>query len=166
MFHAGHANILEKAKELGDYLLVGIYNDAIVNHFRGGTHPVLNLNERVLSVLACKFVDDVIIDPPYTITAEFIKQMNITAVVTGTKTENASCKDRKAMEEEDEVFKVAKEMKLLVKLDSGSDFEMTGLLQRVHEDSVRLEKKVKKKMEAEGEFYKEKHGLEDYDTSN
>merc|ERR1712195_262701 len=166
MFHAGHANILEKAKELGDYLLVGIYNDAIVNHFRGGTHPVLNLNERVLSVLACKYVDDVIIDPPYKITAEFIKQMNITAVVTGKKTESQLDQDRSAMEEHDEVFQVAKDMNILITMESGSNFEMSGLLKRVHLDSVRLEKKVKKKMMAEGEFYKEKHGLKDYDTTN
>ena len=59
MFHSGHAKILEKAKKLGDYLLVGIYNDGIINQHRGGTHPVLNLQERVLSVLACKYVDDV-----------------------------------------------------------------------------------------------------------
>ena len=45
-------------------------------------------------------------------------------------------------------------------------FLSSGLLKRVHLDSVRLEKKVKKKMMAEGEFYKEKHGLKDYDTTN
>ena len=53
-------------------------------------------------MLACKYVDDVIIDPPYKITAEFIKQMNITAVVTGKKTESQLDQDRSAMEEHDE----------------------------------------------------------------
>ena len=41
-------------------------------------------------------------------------------------------------------------------------FLSSGLLERVHLDSVRLEKKVKKKMIAEAEHYKEKHGLEVY----
>ena len=64
------------------------------------------------------------------------------------------------------VFQVAKDMNILITMESGSNFEMSGLLERVHQDSVRLEKKVKKKMMAEGEFYKEKHGLKDYDTTN
>jgi ethanolamine-phosphate cytidylyltransferase len=157
MFHSGHASILEKAKQLGDYLLVGIHNDGIVNHHRGGTHPVLNLNERVLSVLACKHVDDVVIDPPYVITQEMIAALNITAVVSGTKNE--------AAKSEEHVFKVPKEMGILKIVESGSDFNMSSLLKRIHINHVRLEKKVKKKMVAEAEHYKEKHGLEDYDTS-
>ena len=35
MFHAGHVEILKAAKQLGDYLLVGIDNDAKVNRHRG-----------------------------------------------------------------------------------------------------------------------------------
>ena len=159
MFHSGHAKILEKAKQLGDYLLVGIYNDGIVNSKRGGTHPVLNLNERVLSVLACKHVDDVVIDPPYVITAEMIAALNITVVVTGTKTESGQD------EEEYNIFKVAKDMDILRTVESGSEFNMSSLLARIHENHVRLEKKVKKKMLAEAEHYKEKHGLEEYDTN-
>ena len=159
MFHSGHAKILEKAKKLGDYLLVGIYNDGIVNRHRGGTHPVLNLNERVLSVLACKHVDDVVIDPPYVITAEMIAALNITAVVTGIQTEN-----EKGQDEEDGIFRVAKEMGILVTVESGSNFNMTSLLKRIHANHVRLEAKVKKKMVAEAEHYKEKHGLEEYET--
>jgi ethanolamine-phosphate cytidylyltransferase len=50
MFHAGHASILKAAKAMGDFLLVGVLNDGICNYYRGGSHPVLNLNERVLSV--------------------------------------------------------------------------------------------------------------------
>lgn len=30
--------------------------------------PIMTLHERVLSVLGCKYVDDVLIDAPYTIT--------------------------------------------------------------------------------------------------
>ena len=49
-------HVARQARALGDYLLVGVLNDGVCNHYRGGSHPILNLNERVLSVLACKCV--------------------------------------------------------------------------------------------------------------
>eukprot|EP01032_Pedospumella_encystans_P010428 gene10428-12188_t len=54
MFHAGHIEILEKARKLGDYVIVGVHNDSIVNQRRGMNLPIMNLHERVLSVLGCK----------------------------------------------------------------------------------------------------------------
>lgn len=50
------------------FLIVGVHNDQIVNKHRGGNFPIMNLHERVLSVLGCKYVDDVLIDAPYQIT--------------------------------------------------------------------------------------------------
>lgn len=68
MFHAGHVSILRKARELGDYLIVGVHSDEVVNTQRGYNMPIMNLNERVLSVLGCVHVDDVLIDAPLKIT--------------------------------------------------------------------------------------------------
>ncbi len=54
LFHIGHLDFLEKAKELGNFLIVGIHTDFGVNQYKGGNYPIMNLHERVLSVLACK----------------------------------------------------------------------------------------------------------------
>jgi len=54
LFHIGHVDFLEKVKELGDYLIVGLHTDQEVNRYRGSNYPIMNLHERVLSVLACK----------------------------------------------------------------------------------------------------------------
>lgn len=54
LFHIGHLDFLEKASALGDYLIVGLHTDPVVNHYKGGNYPIMNLHERVLSVLACK----------------------------------------------------------------------------------------------------------------
>ena len=35
MFHAGHINILETAREYGDYIIVGVHNDSVINSRRG-----------------------------------------------------------------------------------------------------------------------------------
>lgn len=50
------------------FLIVGVHNDQIVNRYRGSNMPIMNLHERVLSVLGCKYVDDVLIDAPFVIT--------------------------------------------------------------------------------------------------
>lgn len=38
----------------GDYVIVGVHNDQVVNAQRGSNLPIMNLHERVLSVLGCK----------------------------------------------------------------------------------------------------------------
>jgi cytidyltransferase-like protein len=50
----GHIKILKKAKEVGDFLIVGIHDDDTINKHKGSNYPVLNLQERVLNVLAIK----------------------------------------------------------------------------------------------------------------
>ncbi|CAG2063345.1 unnamed protein product, partial [Timema podura] len=54
LFHVGHLDFLEKARDQGDYLIVGLHTDPIVNRYKGSNYPIMNLHERVLSVLACK----------------------------------------------------------------------------------------------------------------
>lgn len=56
MFHAGHVEFLEKAKKFGDYLIVGIHSDAVVNSHRGLNYPLMSMHERALSVLGCKVI--------------------------------------------------------------------------------------------------------------
>lgn len=54
LFHVGHVDLLEKCHELGSYIIVGLHNDWDVNRYKGKNYPIMNLQERVLSVLACK----------------------------------------------------------------------------------------------------------------
>jgi ethanolamine-phosphate cytidylyltransferase len=81
MYNAGHVQLLAKAKAMGDYLIVGIYNDDVVNSYSGSNLPILNQNERVLSVLGCSFVNDVLISAPPSITAEMMSTLDIAVVV-------------------------------------------------------------------------------------
>ncbi|HPG40905.1 MAG TPA: D-glycero-beta-D-manno-heptose 1-phosphate adenylyltransferase [bacterium] len=61
ILHAGHVIYLEKAKALGDVLVVGLNSDASVRKNKGPLRPVVEENQRarVLSALSC--VDYVII---------------------------------------------------------------------------------------------------------
>ena len=51
-------------------MYVGIYDDTLVQQERGTYWPIQNLQERTLNVLACKWVDEVIIGCPWEITEE------------------------------------------------------------------------------------------------
>lgn len=54
LFHIGHLDFLEQAKKHGEYLIVGLHTDPVVNNYKGSNYPIMNIHERVLSVLACK----------------------------------------------------------------------------------------------------------------
>lgn len=54
VFHVGHLDFLEQARNEGDFLIVGLHTDPVVNRYKGSNYPIMNLHERVLSVLACK----------------------------------------------------------------------------------------------------------------
>lgn len=59
ILHRGHINILVKAKELGDKLVVGIQEDRAVFESKAQM-PALSTEERVAQMRALPFVDEVI----------------------------------------------------------------------------------------------------------
>merc|ERR1712088_485526 len=54
LFHVGHLDFLEKVHKLfpSTFIIVGLHTDQEVNRYRGANNPIMNLNERTLSVLA------------------------------------------------------------------------------------------------------------------
>ena len=60
-----------------DMLIVGLHTDLVVNRYKGSNYPIMNLHERVLSVLACRYVNQVIIGAPYKVTEELVKQFKV-----------------------------------------------------------------------------------------
>ncbi len=57
LFHIGHAQYLEKAKELGDVLIVGVDSDERVKKRKGPDRPIVPENERVLILSHCRHAD-------------------------------------------------------------------------------------------------------------
>jgi ethanolamine-phosphate cytidylyltransferase len=49
----------------GDYVIAGVHGDSVVNSHRGMNLPIMNLHERVLSVLGCKVSIYIIITYDY-----------------------------------------------------------------------------------------------------
>ena len=59
MFHIGHLNILRRAKEQCDFLVVGVSTDELVESYKHKT-PIINFEERCAIVEAIKYVDKVV----------------------------------------------------------------------------------------------------------
>lgn len=62
MFHIGHLNILRRAKEQCDYLIVGVSTDELVQHDKNKT-PIIPFENRCKIVEAIKYVDKVVPQP-------------------------------------------------------------------------------------------------------
>lgn len=61
LFHQGHYNLLKRAKELGDYLIVGITTDNF-DLERGKMNTCNNVMERIEAVKATGFADQIVIE--------------------------------------------------------------------------------------------------------
>lgn len=59
LFHIGHLNILKRAKEQCNYLIVGVSTDELVRLYKNKT-PIIPFKERVAIVEAIKYVDRVV----------------------------------------------------------------------------------------------------------
>uniref|UniRef100_A0A0K0EYZ7 choline-phosphate cytidylyltransferase n=1 Tax=Strongyloides venezuelensis TaxID=75913 RepID=A0A0K0EYZ7_STRVS len=81
LFHIGHAKLFEQIKKIipNSILYVGVVKDE--DSFKNkGVYPVMNYPERCEVVRCCRHVDELIMDPPFYPTIEFIDNLNIDIV--------------------------------------------------------------------------------------
>lgn len=59
MFHIGHLNILKRAKERCEYLVVGVSTDELVMEYKNKT-PVISYKDRAAIIASIRYVDKVV----------------------------------------------------------------------------------------------------------
>ncbi|KAF9158707.1 Ethanolamine-phosphate cytidylyltransferase [Mortierella sp. AD011] len=126
LFHTGHIEFLKRAKQMGDYLLVGIHDDQTVNAIKGVNYPLMNLHERVLSVLACRYVDEVVIGAPYSVSDQVLEKVyKVDLVVHGN---TPSLNDANG----EDPYKLAKERNIYVEIDNPQNSVTTeAIIERI-----------------------------------
>jgi len=150
MFHSGHIDILKEAKMMGSYLIAGVFSDALVSEHLGRNSPIMTMNERMLSVIGCKLVDDVLIDAPLIVDDDMIASLRISVVVTADFEDNWSgFQDRQGC---------AASRGILKKLKAIPDaLKLADIVRRLNDNRSRYEKKFEVKKKQEDEYYNERY---------
>lgn len=81
LFHIGHLNILKRAKEQGDYLIVAVSSDAF--NAGKGKKAYYSEDDRMEIVRAIRFVDEVILEESWDQKRKDIQKYEIDAFVMG-----------------------------------------------------------------------------------
>ncbi|BDR38654.1 adenylyltransferase/cytidyltransferase family protein [Escherichia coli] len=82
VFHVGHVNILERARALGDKLVVGVSSDAL-NFSKKNRYPIYSQNDRLRIISSLRFVDEVFLEESLEIKDLYIKEHNANILVMG-----------------------------------------------------------------------------------
>lgn len=146
LFHVGLLDFLEAAKSEGNYLIVGLHTDQVVNRYKGSNYPIMSLHQRVLSVLACRHVDQVIIGAPYKVTNELLEQFKVDIVVHG---------NTNVMMDEDgtDPFSIPRERGIFKAISSGSSITTADIVERIINHRMLYEERNKKKEKKEADCF-------------
>ena len=166
LFNSGHIAALVEARDMGDFLLVGVHDDATVNRLRGHGLPILNLYERTLSLLSCKYVDEVIIGAPFVISEELIKTMNISVVAKGSVSDIANSSGHSAVHisyDEAQVsqvvareYEVPQRLGILREFRSTSPLTALTIIERIIAQRAAFQRRFDKKSKSEEAYIQNK----------
>ena len=151
MFHAGHIEFLEQCRKQGDFLLVGVHSDDVANQRHGANYPIMNLHERVLSVLSCKHVDDVVFGAPWKITKDLLVTFNVSVVCHGRVQES-----RPLPAGMEDPYSLPKEMGILRLVDSPRELKTEQIVERIMKQRADYERKFAKKNASEQQYKQDK----------
>lgn len=158
LFHIGHVETMKKARALGDCLIVGVHDDQTVNLHRGSNYPIMNLYERVLNVLAIKYVDEVVIAAPWNVTEDLLKSLNISIVAQGTisKVDPDYIQKRKQSldyNEEEDPYALPKKLGIYKEVPSERNIETRHIIERIIENRLKHLHKYSKSSTKEQNYY-------------
>lgn len=120
LFHLGHARALQQAKTAfpDTHLIVGVTGNEETHRRKGLT--VLSAAERAESVRHCKWVDEVIEDCPWIVTAEFLEKHGIDYVAHDDLPYGA--------DEGDDIYKPIKEKGMFLVTQRTEGLSTTGII--------------------------------------
>jgi len=75
LIHLGHVDYLEKARQLGDKLVLGLNTDDSVSRFKGPERPLQDQNSRARVLASMQFIDLVVFfneDTPFSLISELV----------------------------------------------------------------------------------------------
>lgn len=163
LFHIGHVEILQKAKEMGDFLIVGIHDDQTVNRYKGSNFPIMSLHDRVLCVLSMRVVDEVVIGAPWKVTQDLLTSLNISCVVQGSvhKGDAEGPRWRKGSVDIDDSdpYEVPKALGLYTEILSPSSLDTNDIISRIVENRMRFFSKYERTSAREEKYLKEIKGF-------
>ena len=145
LLHPGHVAFLKAAKAKGDYLIVGVHGNDTIHKRKGPGFPVIDLDERVLCVLAMKYVDDVVIGAPQRPNQAFLKRLGINLVLSGKNGEVDTL----------DSYKFAKDLGIYEELDIGKVLTSKELIGRIQSNEAVLKDIFAKKKKKQDDMYKE-----------
>ncbi len=82
VFHIGHVNILERAKDLGSLLIVGVSTDNL-SFSKKGRNPVYNESHRLKIVQSIHCVDEVFLEESLELKRQYIEHHKADILVMG-----------------------------------------------------------------------------------
>lgn len=140
LFHIGHVDFLETVHKQAEkpYVIVGLHFDQEVNRYKGKNYPIMNIHERTLSVLACRYVSEVVIGAPYAVEKDLLDHFKVDLVCHG-KTNvfsDADGTDPYAEPKKRGIFRI---------LDSGNNLTTDDIVQRIIENRLQFEARNQKK---------------------
>lgn len=82
VFHIGHLRILQRARELGDWLIVGVSTDAL-NRLKKGRNPVYPQEQRAEIVASLRCVDEVFFEESLDLKRQYLLDRRADVLVMG-----------------------------------------------------------------------------------
>jgi len=82
VLHVGHVSLLERARALGDRLIVGVSSDAL-NLSKKGRSPVYPEADRLRLIAALRCVDEVFVEESLALKGEYLRQHRADVLVMG-----------------------------------------------------------------------------------
>lgn len=78
LFSSGHIEFLRQVYQNENseaYIVAGVHDDNVINHWKGLNHPIMNIFERGLCVLQCKYVSAMIFSAPFSPSKAFLQKI-------------------------------------------------------------------------------------------
>jgi len=91
ILNEGHINVLQGAKALGDYLIVGVSTNRLIKSYKL-INPIMNFKERSKIINALKVVDKVIVQRDF-FNVKQLSKYNISTIVLGDDWKNKPFKE-------------------------------------------------------------------------